>query len=403
MEDEELRPESAGCAAQLTPLAALAALVWSVWSIAAAFPVSDPDHFTGFRYGLGLTNVALLTGVLRWSSRYRGRGPRIWLGICAGLFLICGLCVVLGEQLAHSQTLWPVLLPLIGVATALAWRVRQRWLTVLAAGIVLAVAVVAVMPPGHAALPITRRSGQLSLSLAGLSASEYGVSDHVTLVAHGWSAPIRGIQSRPRVRSTVGGLVPLSARADLVHFRTFDGGSMFGVWTAAPDWTRSFDLEVSVPERPRNPAVSLEVSVPAPGKVVVPEPGAWSGLGDGVSVAIRRVSDAGRPEGSRQLELELVARGTDLMDPAAVWVGRPGAELITVGFNGTGTPEQDDLTLTVELPDERETIRVDILSPRQIREAWHTFRFPRLPNLPPGESIGEPPMAVLPEETGDGG
>ncbi|MBD3291586.1 MAG: hypothetical protein GF393_01570 [Armatimonadia bacterium] len=391
-------PDRGGRATRLAPLVALLLVAWAALATASVFPVSDPDRATGIRYGIGLATCALLLGVLVWSARTERGSTRAWLGVAALSLSLGGVGIAYGEHFASHRILWWVLLPTLSLATVCAWRVGQQWLTVAVGAGILTVVVVALLPPRYTELPVTKQQGELTVTLMQLSESPYGLAHNASFVVTGCPRRIQDYEHRARAKSSIAGIIPLDAEDTPPYYGAVGGGHIVDLFCFPPDWTRTFDIELSIPVRPPDPAVSLEIPIPEPGEVAIPN---LQSAGRGVAVTIRRLHSIGGAGVGRAIVLELAATGTDLLDPTAIWIGPPGEELSVGAASITGNAAVDEMELELEFPEDSDVLRVDVLSREQIQKAWRTFRFSRLSNPKAGESFGEPAIADLEQDTGN--
>jgi hypothetical protein len=183
-------------------------------------------------------------------------------------------------------------------------------------------------------------------------------------------------------------VIPAEATALLDREPTVDGDRRALVTCAIPHWTRSFDLHVRLPERPPQPAVTLQLPVPGEGQRLEPDLRVEAG---GVAVQVRRIEAVKTWHERRGMEVDLETTGADLSDPAGIWIGDEGARTRRWSSHHGGSPQGQQATITMELLDERETLVVEIPSREQVRDAWQVFHFKRVPNLRAGDGVGTAP------------
>jgi hypothetical protein len=343
-------------------------------------PRGDPGWSLVATLALPGLLAAFRTSIRRSCTKER----RVWLGLAIGAAVLAlGISLEVYRANYHRYPAESAALPWLLVLGGLTC--RQYWLVVVVPAFLALWFQGALVSPG-AALPRTASEGGLTASLR----EEDGIGAgcwYVLELRGPEGARLTDLYDLRRV--SVIGIAPpfIGFRGSALWQRYTErlrprNAAVLSVQVRPPEWTRTFDLELEVPGRPRKAAASVPVPVPSGGQTI-PE---LFAVGDGVTLSVSNVrwsTSQHRLPPVRCLALRL--RLTGYSDSASM-----GPELRAVDDrerihalrNWSILGDEDGTIIESEiddLPASAKEVRIDAFSARQMTEATRVFRFSRLP------------------------
>ena len=242
----------------------------------------------------------ILLGLSLWQSG-RSQGKRID-GFCLVLISALGLYMLFRPCVAYYQVYhdlpWAWIGPVLGLLLIAGWIRRQRWVSVVAVIPLLFLAIAASLPPAAQELPLVHEDGNLSVTIQSVHHNGPYVDCQFMLSVPPGQLLRQSVDlSNLQVHSGLLGILPQPGLGpghtwSLEHW----AGSRLYVQARfrTPRWSRTTDVEVTVPRWPQQPLASVSLDVPAP-----PAPDGADASGTDASSADAGIADADRADADR--------------------------------------------------------------------------------------------------------
>jgi hypothetical protein len=361
----------------------------------------------------------ILLGLSLWQSG-RSQGKRID-GFCLVLISALGLYMLFRPCVAYYQVYhdlpWAWIGPMLGLLLIAGWIRRQRWVSVVAVIPLLFLAIAASLPPAAQELPLAHEDGNLSLTIQSVHHNGPYVDCQFMLSVPPGELLRQSVDlSSLQVHSGLLGILP---QPDLGqgHIWSLEHWAGSRLYVQArfrtPRWSRTTDVEVTVPRWPQQPLASVSLDVPAP-----PPPDGADASGTDASSADADIADADRADTDRADAGEPLSTGPISADGLRVTVENlgtitpqaPDVVALLVSFEYEGSPDQcckgaavrvvdqDGTVLAVKpgglqhgdgqmrgelriqpVMPEVKSISVQLFTDEQLRDGLVRFRFNRMP------------------------
>ena len=282
----------------------LVAMLGSIQGLAVRHPFSDSDcHLWVTPAVLGLASLALTF----WcSARYAtGWRSRATFGAMAGF----ALPAVIFPFEGYYQSSYDIpSVPALGVVLFLivgAWLGRQKWLSLAVAILIIMSMLGALYPPSRRQLPLSARSGDLTVTLTSFEHKQGTVFCHFEVATDPGTRLDREYDTQHIALEghSIWGLLPVICwdPSPWPPEEMPSNRLRMSSWTFPPTWTRSWDVTVVVPRWPAA-ATSVAFPVPRPGQPRSRSPVTARGHGITLSVSDVRWSESATRGGVRRTE-----------------------------------------------------------------------------------------------------
>ena len=302
----------------------------------------------------------ILLGLSLWQSG-RSQGKRID-GFCLVLISALGLYMLFRPCVAYYQVYhdlpWTWIGPVLGLLLIAGWIRRQRWVSVVAVIPLLFLGVAAGIPPAAQELPLVHEDGNLSVTIQSVHHNGPYVDCQFMLSVPPGQLLRQSVDlSSLQVHSGLLGILP---QPDLGPGHTWSlehwAGSRLYVQARfrTPRWSRTTDVEVTVPRWPQQPLASVSLDVPVP-----PAPDGADASGTDASSADAGIADADRADAGEPLStgpisadgLRVTVENLGTITPQA-----PDVVALRVSFEYEGSPDQCCKGAAVRVVDQEGTV-----------------------------------------------